>query len=452
MSVVKTLGLGLSMMGCLVAPTLAGSIRASHHVPERHHRAVLPDLPTSLIVAQPVVAQPVAAQPVAFQPVAPVNASQENLANPGGWQPMQAFSNFARSAPVASTAPLALGYSNAGAIAAPQPLAVAPAYTAPVAPAYTTPVAPAYTAPVAPAYTAPVAPASIAPVAAAPAASSIIAAASTAASTGHNVDAFINFGNSSYSEAQSLTTGNPQAWYQSSTVQSVFHGTPTTAQQASFTNEVLQVIQHTYNQSGLNVSVTTDPSQNYAHTMSVVSGASYSGNSNAIGITDVGNDGFSFIDKFGMAKTPDELAEAVGHNLAHELMHAFGIAGHPDQTGTYLDAASANWNVLTNAQTSFSPQAAQMLAAQNFLTGPGKEFTQGSLGVSGLELLTEHHPTFCNCPYCSALHKLKAAEGLSVGGASPVPEPTTVALWGFAVVTAAVVQRRARRRVEKSAV
>ena len=33
--------------------------------------------------------------------------------------------------------------------------------------------------------------------------------------------------------------------------------------------------------------------------MSVVSGASYSGNSSAIGITDVGNDGFSFIDKFG---------------------------------------------------------------------------------------------------------------------------------------------------------
>ena len=266
--------------------------------------------------------------------------------------------------------------------------------------------------------------------------------ASAPATSGHSVDAYINFGNGPYSEAQSLTTGNAQSWTQSQAVQSVFHGTPTATQQSAFTSEVLQTIQNTYSHSGLNISLTTDPTQNYAHTMSVVSGASFSGNSAAIGITDVGNDGFSFIDKFGQAKSPDELATAIGNNIAHELMHAFGIAGHPDQTGTYIDAATASWSTLTGAQTTFSPQAAQMLSTLNFLNGPGKEFTQGTLGLTGLELLTEHHPTFCNCPYCQSLRKLKAAEGLAVTDASQVPEPTTVALWGVAATGLVIARRR----------
>jgi len=397
MSVVKSLALGASILGSMVAPTLGGSIRASHQVPDRTHRLGTSGPPTSLVIAQPH---------------ASLDASAENLANSGFVAPMQTFANSysPMSYPTASTT-LNFGYAPPSVpIAAAQPV-VAPApassFAALTAPSY----APAPTA-------------------------------------GHDVAAFINFGNGPYSEAQSLTTGNPQNWVQSPTVQSVFHGTPTADQQTAFKNEVLQVVQGTYNQSGLNVSLTTDPTQNYAHTMSVVSGASYTGNSAAIGITDVGNDGFSLIDKFGMAKTPDELATAVGHNIAHELLHAFGIAAHPDATGTYLDAPSANWSTLTSAQTTFSPQASQMLASLNFLNGPGKEFTQGTLGLTGLQILTAHHSTTCSCPYCNTLRQLKSAEALSVGAASPVPEPTTVALWGFAAVATVVARRRASRRVQ----
>ena len=398
MSVVKSLALGASILGCLVAPTRAGSIRPSHRIPDRPNPTGFFDAPTSLVVRQPSLN-------LAVRPAA------ENLATPGFVPSQTFFSSFNSGS--RSSAPLTLATLNQAIASAPQSVAFTPA-PAPAASSY----ASTYAAPAAPA--------------AAPAPT-------------HNVAAFINFGNAPYSEAQSLTTGNPQSWTQSQAVQAVFHGTPTADQQAAFKNEVLQVVQNTYANSGLNLSVTTDPTANYAHTMSVVSGASYAGNSQAIGITDVGNDGFSFIDKFNLAKTPDELATAVGKNVAHELMHAFGVAGHPDQTGTYLDAASANWSTLTNANTTFSPQASQMLASQNFLSGPGKEFTQGALGLSGLELLTQHHPVTCNCPYCNALHKLEAAEGLNVGAASPVPEPTTVALWGIAGV-GAVVARRGRGR------
>ena len=397
MSVVKSLALGASILGSMVAPTLAGSMRSSHHIPDRPNHGMTATAPTSLVIAQPETA-PLAAAPT-------VNAKAENLANLGGYQATQNYSGSFSQVFAATNSSTYLGYST------PAPVAAPVAYVAP------TP---------------------------APAAVSV-AAASSVATSGHTVDAFINFGNGPYSESQSLTTGSPQTWYQSPSVQAVFHGTPTAAQQSAFTSEVLQVAQSTYNQSGLNVSLTTDPNQNYAHTMSVVSGASYKGNSQAIGITDVGNDGFSFIDKFSLAKTPDELATAIGHNVAHELMHAFGIATHPDQTGTYLDAPSANWSTLTSASTTFSPQASQMLAAQNFLSGPGKEFTQGSLGLSGLELLTEHHPTFCQCPYCKEMRVLKASEGLAVN-AAPVPEPTTVALWGVAAGTVIVARRRSNRR------
>ena len=401
MSVVKTLALGASILGSLVAPTLAGSIRASHRIPDRPNRSGL-DAPTSLVTAAPAP---------------PIIAAAENLARLGGSAPGQSWTtNYNAGTQVASGSLSLASVNQSLANFAAQPAAATPA-----------PVV--------------AAPPPVTAIVAATAPTPSVAAAAAAATAGHSVDAFINFGNGPYSEAQSLTTGGAQAWYQSPSVQSVYHGTPTAAQQAAFQSEVLQVAHDTYAKAGMNVSLTTDPTHNYAHTMSVVSGTSYSGNSQAIGITDVGNDGFSFIDKLNLAKTPDELASAVGHNIAHELMHAFGIASHPDQTGTFLDAASASWSVLTNAQTSFSPQATQLLSTENFLNGPGKEFTQGSLGVSGLELLTEHHPVTCHCPYCNSLRALKAAEGLSVD-ASPVPEPTTVALWGVAVVGLVVARRR----------
>jgi len=240
-------------------------------------------------------------------------------------------------------------------------------------------------------------------------------------SGGHSIDAYLNFGTSAYSEASALTTGNAQPWYTSPAVQHVFNGTPTASQQAGFIADVMQTVQHTYALGGMNVSLTADPSQNFAHTMSVVSGTSYGPNPEAIGITDVGNDGYSFIDKFGQAKTEGELATAVGHNIAHELMHAFGIADHPDQTGTHIDAATATWGTLTSAEATLSGDADQLLSTRDFLSGPGKNFTQVSLGLTGLELLAGH-PTFT--------------------GEEAVPEPTAIALWGLAGGIALACHRR----------
>ena len=188
------------------------------------------------------------------------------------------------------------------------------------------------------------------------------------------ITAFINFGNAPYAEASTLTTGNPQAWYNSPAVTQAFGGTPTAAQQSSFTQSVLADIQHTFQISGMNVNLTTDPSAPTAHMISVVSGVSYPSNPGAIGITDVGASGFGFIDKLAYATTPDQLAWAVAHNVSHELMHALGVAAHPDQTGQYLDSATATWQMLTDPNTKFSPQAVQlMLAANAGLSSRGAE-------------------------------------------------------------------------------
>ena len=103
---------------------------------------------------------------------------------------------------------------------------------------------------------------------------------------------------------RSLTSGNPQSWYQQP-------GRPGRLQRHAHRGPAVGLHRrgrcrpstHAYaTPAGLNISLTTDPTQNYAHTLSVVSGASYNANPNAIGITDVGNDGFSFIDKFGQAQ------------------------------------------------------------------------------------------------------------------------------------------------------
>jgi hypothetical protein len=259
--------------------------------------------------------------------------------------------------------------------------------------------------------------------------------------------AFINFGNASYAEAGSLTTGTPQPWYTSPAVTQAFGSTPTAAQQASFTQSVLADIQHTFQISGMNITLTTDPTAPAAHMMSVVSGASYQGNPGAIGITTVGADGFGFIDKLAYANTPDQLAWAVAHNLSHELMHALGVATHPDQTGTFLDSTTASWAMLIDPNTKFSPQAVQMMLAAS-----------GSTGLSatvGAELLNlSHHPANCNCQFCQMLRKMGLNTSLvlqNLGARdaqlleTPVPEPSTVALWSAAGLGVVLIRRRTSR-------
>jgi hypothetical protein len=110
-----------------------------------------------------------------------------------------------------------------------------------------------------------------------------------------------------------------------------------------------------------------------------------------------------------------DLEWALAHNIAHELMHAFGVATHPDQTGNYLDAAVASWSLLTSPNATFSPAAVQDILGNDY----GRD---GARGTPGAELLDGD---------------LKAL-------AQPVPEPATLALWVCLGTAAWAAGRRLR--------
>ncbi|KAJ3050522.1 hypothetical protein HK102_012284, partial [Quaeritorhiza haematococci] len=134
----------------------------------------------------------------------------------------------------------------------------------------------------------------------------------------------------------------------------------------------------------------------------------------ASGLT-VGDARPCFIDKLNYASNPDQLSWAVAHNVAHELMHAFGVADHPDQTGKYLDAAAADWKMLTDPNTTFSPAAVELL----------KTLSNGaSSGTVGAEMLkTGLLAAQCHCNFCDTM------TGMGIDGAqvlaAAVPEPAT---------------------------
>jgi hypothetical protein len=231
------------------------------------------------------------------------------------------------------------------------------------------------------------------------------------------VDAFLDFGNAPYPDANTLTTGGAQPWYTSPSITKLYGGIPSAAQQAQFTAAVVDHVDQTFAQSGIPIAVTTDPNVPAPHTLSVVSNASYPASPGAIGITNVGGNGFSFIDKLKYAGSIDELEWVVAHNVSHELMHAFG-GGHHDTTGQYLDAAVSSWSVLANPNTVFSPASVSELRSLNFRD-------PGATAASGLEQLDPDH-------------------GHDAEILAPVPEPATLACW--ALLAAAVpLARRARR-------
>jgi hypothetical protein len=228
-------------------------------------------------------------------------------------------------------------------------------------------------------------------------------------------DAYLNFGVGPYSKADVLTSGGAQPWYNSSVVSRVFGGSPNEQQRADFTNAVLQRVEQTYHQSGLPLTLTDDPNVRAAHTLSIVSHTANSDHPDAIGITSQRSDGFSFIDKFGEAKTLDELETGLAKNVSHELMHAFGV-GHHDVTATFLDAPGLPWSILSNPATSFSADAVQDLASKDF------RLTSDLLGGLNAETI----------------------DGQTIAP-QPVPEPATLGLWAASVAGVALARRRSRR-------
>ena len=358
MSGVKILALGVLVMAFAVGSAPGGSI---HPTAQVHHRAAerIVSAPTSLVFAPTVAAQNLASP--SYNPANSYNFNQNvGFGNSVGTQ--------------GSVTGLFLGVTGSN------PTTPAIPASAPTNLAGPTPVQTLNSSPVS-------------------------SPTTTLAPTSTTADAFINFGSGPYPEASTLTTGSPQAFFNSPAFTHLFGPSgPTSSDITNFENEVIATIQKTYNGAGLAISLTTDPKALAAHTMSVVSGASWVGNANAIGITDVGHDGFSFIDKFTAATSVDQLAVAIGHNLSHELMHAFGIADHPEQSGPFVDAAASTFQTLADPSTTFSPIASHLLSTLNF-DAVGQSVLSSNQNVDGNQIL--------------------------LADPSPVPEPSTVVLWGM---------------------
>jgi len=226
------------------------------------------------------------------------------------------------------------------------------------------------------------------------------------------VDAFINLGNGPYPFADTITTGNAQPWYNSSQIAGFFGGQPTAQQIQSFDNTILERVQQSFSQSGVSVTLTDNPNVSALHTLSLVSNTASASLSNAIGMTQVGSSGFSFIDQIAQsAQSLDQLEWIVAHNISHELMLAFGVPENYDQTGNYIDSKLAAWAMMVNPSATFSPAAAQALAAA---------LAAQDNGISGSQLGAQ-----------------------VISGEASVPEPTTVALWVLAAA-ATVASRRLR--------
>ncbi len=228
-------------------------------------------------------------------------------------------------------------------------------------------------------------------------------------------DAVVRFDDGPFPAQAILTDGSARSWTRSPVVDQIFDGAPTAQEQASFTQSVLQHVEDVYQRSGLDIQVTDDPSVSTDHTISLVSGTIHDEVPSAIGMAIVGGEGFTYVDQFDFAQTQDELALAVGHNVAHELMHSFGLGAHPDQTGTYLDAGTVAWETLVDPTITFSDEAVEVLEdlidRERLTSGSGATLMAQQLGPN---------PT-------------------------PIPEPATIALWsilGLAATTRWIRRRR----------
>ena len=225
-------------------------------------------------------------------------------------------------------------------------------------------------------------------------------------------DAFVNLGSGPFADSNTLTTGNAQAWYNSPQVAGLFGGHPSAQQVGDFDNTVLQRVQQTFQLGGVPVSLTDNPADSASHSLSVVSGAVNPSMNNAIGMTYIGGNGFHFIDNSATyARSVDQLEWIVAHNVAHELMLAFGVPEVHDQTGKFIDSTQGDLAMFLNPNATFSTGAVQDLLSKDFKLDNGLGYSTGPQLIDG----------------------------------APVPEPATLALWAFGAA-AVVAARRARPR------
>ncbi|HWE36570.1 MAG TPA: hypothetical protein VG406_08390, partial [Isosphaeraceae bacterium] len=238
-----------------------------------------------------------------------------------------------------------------------------------------------------------------------------LASAAPAAAATPPPDAFVNLGVGPYPEAALITSGGAQPWYNSTQISGFFGGTPTTQQQSDFAKAVMQHVEQTFSASGVAVTLSDTPGVTAPHTLSLVSNTVPTALPTAVGMTDVGANGFSFIDQEAKsAANLDQLAWIVAHNISHELMLAFGVGENYDTTGNYVDARNANLAMMIDPSSTFSPAAAaalnQAIAAEE------------AAGTTAAQVL----------------------------GAQTVPEPGTAAVWVVALLGFEAVRCRAKVR------
>ncbi len=264
----------------------------------------------------------------------------------------------------------------------------------------------------APAANEPASPATATAASAPSVAPAVTTTAAPAAPASGTYDAYINLGNGPYPDASNLTTGGAQSWTSSPAVASLFGGQITSQEQAGFASAVVQRVEQTFALAGVPITVTTDPNAPAAHTLSVVSGTT-SAWGPVLGLTNIGGNGFDFIDQAAkVSSSVSQLEWVVAHNISHELMLAFGVPENYDQTGNYIDARDANLSMMLNPNATFSQSAAQALLAQNFLNS--NEATQ---------------------------------QGPQYVGAQTVPEPATLVAWSAVLGGVVLARRRARAAV-----
>ena len=200
----------------------------------------------------------------------------------------------------------------------------------------------------------------------------------------------------------------------------LFGGQPTAQQIQSFDNAILQRVQQAFSQSGISVSLTENPNISALHTVSLVSNTASATLSNAIGMTQVGGNGFSFIDQIApSAQSLDQLEWIAAHNISHELMLAFGVPENFDKTGNFIDSKIADWAMMVNPNSTFSPDASQ--AVTQALASQNQAGFTDQLGAQ------EVNP-------------------------APIPEPTTIAIWGLAAMGLIIARRRSWRRLQATPV